>query len=438
MTDTWDWPPVNRAELARYVTPERAVAALGMTPAVPDNTTHDLLARGEQRTLVARIYDDLAARRVSYSLEPVIDSTLAQRIRPPETVLGSDTRPGEGTCLDLAVLFAGLCQHRYLLPIVAVFKDHAIALVSIVDRHDSPYPGAAGVFTDGVCDEAGPLRQLVDNASHLAVECTGIAVTTTSGDPRRSPSGQLTFADACTAGRAALDERELRFAIDPTTLHKSGVSPDDEVLRLDPRVSAFVQGAQQARGATDAIDAALPAVDTAPSGSERDALSGALREVLKTYDVILEVSKEWIEAAVGDAGTLEPDTISSLATGDLVTRIEDRRGHCHRIGELYWNEGGRAYFARQLDDDSKLDEIDDAFRELAGSDDAFFDRATQTGEFLQEQATEVLDAVLAGDTAAVQDRVRTSAKHVAVLQQAVAANRRQLKELGRRLGLDTG
>jgi hypothetical protein len=80
MTDTWDWPSINNAQLARYVTPNRAVAALGFTPAVPDQTANDLLKSGEHSTLVSRIYEDLVARKISYSLEPVVASTIVQRI----------------------------------------------------------------------------------------------------------------------------------------------------------------------------------------------------------------------------------------------------------------------------------------------------------------------------------------------------------------------
>jgi len=436
MTDTWNWPSINNAQLARYVTPNRAVAALGFTPAVPDQTANDLLNRGEHSTLVSRIYEDLVARKISYSLEPVVASTIVQRIRPPESVLGSATRPGEGTCLDLALLLAGLCQHRWLRPVVVVFRDHAIALVSIIDRFDTPYPITTSIFVGGISTDAAALRDIVDNHSHLAIECTGFAVTKTSGDVRRNADGTLSFADACLAGHTSLDARELRFGIDPIELHRAGILPDDQVLQLDERVDEFLRGAAQAKGAVEVISGALPQVTETPSRSELAAIKGALDEVLKTYDVVLEVSKEWIEAAVADGGSLDSATISALTTGDLVERIRDRRGHCGRIGELYWNEGGRDYFARQLVNDPRLIEIDAAFDELTGVDYAFFDRAQEAGKFLQDTVGQVLDAMLAGDQARVQTIVRASAKHVAVLQQAVAANRRQLKELAQQLGID--
>lgn len=438
MTDTWEWPSINAPALARYVTPRRAVAALGFTPSVADHTTHDLLASGEQATLVGRIYDDLVARGIAYSLEPVNASTVTQRIRPPETVIGSTTRPGEGTCLDLAVLFAGLCQDRWLRPLVVVFEDHAIALVSVVDRHDSPYPATTGAFVNGVCDDAGALCQLVDDHKHLAVECTGFAVTKTADDARRDQSGTMSFADACAAGRTALSEYDLRFAIDPIVLHRGGVTPDDTVLPLDSRLGEFLLGAAKAKVAIDAISLALPQVTAVPTGNELDAIQRALVEVLKTYDVVLEVSKEWIEAAFGRDGVLDGATIATLTTGELVERIRDRRGHCGLIGELYRQGGGREYFARQLGgSDPRLGDIDKAFDELTGADFDFFDRAQEAGEFLQDEAGKVSDAILTDDLVQARNIVRAGAKHVAVLQQAIATNRRELKDLAHQLGIKT-
>ena len=280
------------------------------------------------------------------------------------------------------------------------------------------------------------MRGLVDNDSHLAIECTGFAVTKTSGDARRNADGTLSFADACLAGRAAFDGHELRFGIDPIELHRGGILPDDEVLQLDGRVDEFLRGAAQAKSAVETISDALPQVTDTPSTSELAAIGGALHEVLKTYDVVLDVSKEWIEAAVSDDGKLDGQVISDLATGDLVERIRDGRGHCGRIGELYWNEGGREYFARQLANDPRLIEIDAAFNELTGADYTFFDQAQLAGTFLQDAAGQVLDAVVAGDQARVLTIVRGNAKHVAALQQAIATNRRQLKDLAQQLDID--
>lgn len=439
MTDGWKWATVNRAELARYVTPHRSVAALGGAPSVVGQTTLDLLKNDQHARLIKAIYDDLSERRVEYSLEPVNDTIGIQRIRTPEEILGSDTNPGEGTCLDLALLFAGLCEQRYLLPIVVVFKDHAIALVSTVDDYADDYPVADAMFTDGVCDKVVALKDLVGQESHLAVECTGFAVTRTSGDPRRAGEGQLSFADACAAGRQALADKTLRFAIDPLGLHRVGIQAHDQIPQLDPRLDAFMRGAHKAGTAVDAITTVMPEMDDMPSGDQLTALRAALREVLKTYDVVQEVSKRWLTSALRDDIAAQPDLIADLATGNLATEIEDRRGHCNKIGELYWTGGAREFFSSQLPaGDPHMDRVDDAFGALAGADSAFFDRAAAAGEYMGERAMDVLGRLTANDVDEARAIARSSAPQVAVLQQAVAANRRHLKKLIDELDLASG
>lgn len=224
----WEWVSADRAGLARFVTPERAARVLGPVPT--DRSVFDILRTGGHADLVATLYRAVAARRPRYSLEPVHADGRSQRVRRPEDVLGTPGTPGEGTCLDLALVFAGLCVAHYLRPMVVVCRDHALVMVSCVDDYAADYPTGEGVFVDGVCDDGAALRGLLTQGSHLAVECTGFAVTTTTGDPRRGTDGLLGFADACTAGAAAIDEREVRFAILPFALHRLGIEP----FEMDP------------------------------------------------------------------------------------------------------------------------------------------------------------------------------------------------------------
>ena len=65
---------------------------------------------------------------IRYALEQYHPSEALQTIRTPPEVLVS---PREGTCLDLAALFCGLCEAYELLPILIVIDGHALAAVSL-------------------------------------------------------------------------------------------------------------------------------------------------------------------------------------------------------------------------------------------------------------------------------------------------------------------
>ena len=52
----------------------------------------------------------------------------AQFIRKPNEILSGNK---EGTCLDLALLFCGLCLGHKLLPIFVLLENHALVAISL-------------------------------------------------------------------------------------------------------------------------------------------------------------------------------------------------------------------------------------------------------------------------------------------------------------------
>ncbi len=168
------WPKTDEKGLARYVRPDIA-GQLRLGGIVRD----DLLARGHQRKLLEAIYAELLKSDIRYARE-LFDSTLdVQLIRDPEVILKG---AGDGTCLDLALCFAGLCLGNELLSLVVVLDGHALVAVSLVDgRRDAGNPRRWDADRDGSWVEEGlltsgeTLRQLVDRGDYLAIECTGFA-----------------------------------------------------------------------------------------------------------------------------------------------------------------------------------------------------------------------------------------------------------------------
>ncbi|MDH3300418.1 MAG: hypothetical protein OES24_07920 [Acidimicrobiia bacterium] len=433
MTD-WIWTTVVETALAEFVTPHRAVSALGGRPTVPEHTSYDLRSRHEYDRLIQAVYDDLCERLIEYDIEPVNSTTQKQRIRTPEQVIGSETRPGEGTCLDLALLFAAVCLERSLRPIVVVFTDHALTMVSKVDDVSQPNHAGSGAFSGGVCRDQTALAGLLDAQSHLAVECTGFAVTRTAAG--RTDAGLLTFEQACGAGAAAVNNKALRFAIDPYALHRAGVAPLETELIDDGRMANFLRGVNDAGRAVHAIGRIGPELSMVSIPDEQTtALAKAFKEVSKTYDVVLDVARDWIELAVaGDIGS-DPKLLSSLITGDIVHRIETMRGHCHTIRDLYFTDIEPTLQTLLADDPDLLGSVEMEFNYLIGADGDFFDLAAQVGEYIVDSASRALSLQQSGDAEGAKKVMAESVMQTGLLQRALGKNQRELREVVRSLNI---
>ena len=216
------WSLVDDRGLARFVTPQA-----NRWLSLPINRFDLGVEPNRQRILANAIYDALKDQNVRYSLEEYHPSDALQTIRTPSEVLVS---PREGTCLDLAVLFCGLCEAYELLPILILIEGHALAATSLT--HDlrswnCERPGR-DAFANGPLTDAKRLRDLIDTGSFLAVECTGFAHSeqlgqTTAAMPEieHRTGGTLSFEHAVTAGRRQLDlvERPFQFALDTAMAH---------------------------------------------------------------------------------------------------------------------------------------------------------------------------------------------------------------------------
>ena len=219
------WPQWSRVDdrgLARFVTPQ---ASRWLPLPI---SRFDLASQLDQRRIVARaIYDTLKERQIRYALEEYYPSQALQAIRTPPEIL---TAPREGTCLDLAALYCGLCLAYELLPVLIVIAGHALAAVSLTHgvRDWNGYRPGRELFATGPLTDGQALRDLIDEESFLAVECTGFAHSDKLGqkvsdkpEAQHRTGGVLTFEQAVDAGRHQLDraDRPFQFAIDVAVAH---------------------------------------------------------------------------------------------------------------------------------------------------------------------------------------------------------------------------
>jgi Effector-associated domain 10 len=221
------WSKHNEKDLARFVTGD-SVQLLNKLGVNRFDLSHD---PGGRRQLVRAIYDALLARNINYAYEQYQPEAITQIIRSPHEIL--DTQ-GEGTCLDLAALFCGLCLGYELLPLLIVTEGHAFAAVSLnhsLNQWDKAFDRERNLFNQAKLFEGSAnleeLKKLIDNESYIAIECTGFAHTQSFGNSslpeakRRKADGTLSFDNAVSAGREQLDNesRSFKFAIDVAVAH---------------------------------------------------------------------------------------------------------------------------------------------------------------------------------------------------------------------------
>ncbi|GHH84104.1 hypothetical protein GCM10018781_72720 [Kitasatospora indigofera] len=236
MSTIWPrWPTDAPAGLPAYVQSSRGSGADPGTP-------HALLAlpvpaQGRSAPLdrARALYDAFAARRITYADEPASSSPGRQIIRTPYEVLHL---PRHGTCLDLAVTYAGACLDARLHPLLLVTTGrpgapaHALVAVWLGGSggggHDSDYR-ADELRPDWQSLPEGFLDDLADAedepGTYLVIDITAAARQSGSSSEGREPRP---WAEAVARGarllREAVAENRLRAALD-IELGRSGIEP---------------------------------------------------------------------------------------------------------------------------------------------------------------------------------------------------------------------
>lgn len=164
------------------------------------------------RHVLAAVHAALVEQQIQYVSAPPSFERIGQKVRPPEQVLGDRL----GTCLDLALLFAGLLEHVGLHPVLVLQKAHAF--VGVFSHADTT--------SDITFGPAVELRKFTDARGLFVSEATLVCA-----------SGPATFENAERAARAHLDDDEaFVVAIDVAAARRHGIAP------LPPRVSAYRAG----------------------------------------------------------------------------------------------------------------------------------------------------------------------------------------------------
>jgi hypothetical protein len=217
------WPPISLnadKEFAHYIFDEAAMAL----PLDIDRQTA-LQSREGIRALAGALYEALAGLGVTYTLERYEADPRVQHIRSPEQILGGAR---EGTCLDLALLYAGLALGKELVPLIVALDGHALVALSLEYTRRTASHMARNVegswIEEGLLRDGAKLRGLVDEGHYIAIECTGFArsdvLSASVPEGAGRVDGKLNFEAAVATGRAQLSfaKRPFRFAVDVAVL----------------------------------------------------------------------------------------------------------------------------------------------------------------------------------------------------------------------------
>jgi hypothetical protein len=165
------WNVAQRNTLAELVMPGDAELVLaprlrGRVDLLP------ALAAGGPAAVARELYSTLCGVGIDYALEPLNWTRQTQLVRTPAEVVFT----GQGTCLDLALLFASCLEENRIHPVILVLKGHALAgFWSNCWGDEAPPLGACGDCPEPAVLSPGRVRSLIAGGQLGLVECTGFA-----------------------------------------------------------------------------------------------------------------------------------------------------------------------------------------------------------------------------------------------------------------------
>jgi hypothetical protein len=145
-------------------------------------------------------------------------------------------------------------------------------------------------------------------------------------------------------------------------------------------------------------------------------LSAALDEIAKTYLAVSTAISTYI--GVDPAEPAARGQVQAIANHDLDWVVEQGRGHCHAIMNIY-ERYLRRWFEQVLDPNEQR-EYRDVFYELSGADSALFERLTGMVFQLADDAAITLQYILEDDPDQATQHIKATFKTLAPTQRALS------------------
>lgn len=316
------WPKEDYFGLARLASRKSSdLVALAVN-------ANDLVAQRRLDELVEAIYEAMREAGINYALEPIpatergSSTAPYQLVRMPPEIMGTHKR--EGTCLDLALFFSGVCLGYGLLPVLIVLGDpegvednrHVLVAVSrnlglrewehrLLDEYSLLLKVPVGR------EKAEDICKLILDEAYMAVECTGLArghsfIPTFPEGRWRETDGTMRFESARRAGLAhfqTLKERQFLSAIDYGTVLR--------YFEIDPLADADPGGRPIYRYGEEQPLGRKPDADPMPYIVNRGEQEAALKEAL--FDHRARAPKRPLVCVIhGDEAECHDDFVTRL------------------------------------------------------------------------------------------------------------------------------
>jgi hypothetical protein len=164
-------------------------------------------------------------------------------------------------------------------------------------------------------------------------------------------------------------------------------------------------------------------------------LSAALDEIVKTYRVVDQALNAYASLAIDkDALTTRSQELLTIAGGSLGVQVEEGRGSCSKIGNIY-REHLKRWFERAFNQEEQL-AIEKAFTwpgGLGDADDTLFCELTKLVKQLENEAKDTLALVIEKRPDQAQQSVLRTYMTLAPVQQAMAQAMQQMFKLKNQL-----
>ncbi|AZM93599.1 hypothetical protein [Streptomyces sp. W1SF4] len=324
----WEkWKKTEPARLACYVDPEE-IARLyaGSSP----GPTY-LQRAADLRAAVGTVYEGLAAQGLRYATA-AIDfrhfHPAEQVVRTPAEIAGQG-----GNCLELTLLFVGLCMASKLRALVVLLEDHALAAVWLGGDLDTLWTRGRTAVNDHLIMDQGlinkaagstavrtTLTEQVADGTYLLVECTGVAAEEEPG----TRSLRRTFEEAVAEGLERTGRGRLVDLVD-VAFHQHGkLYPPYAIPAPPPAPGAPAPGPPDPAAPDPA--GPVPAGPERPSALGEQALDTALRRAAAVHPALaagLDAARHSPAALVRvlDAAGTAPATPEALRLREVAAAL---------------------------------------------------------------------------------------------------------------------
>jgi hypothetical protein len=161
---------------------------------------------------------------------------------------------------------------------------------------------------------------------------------------------------------------------------------------------------------------------------------GTLQEIHSTYDAAVAAIDRFLVPAKRGA-RVQIRTYLALSGGSLNRLIDDKRGHCSRILELYGRSGGvREWLARRTAKAKLLEDADKTFGQLATADGDLFASLARIGDVLGDEATDIANLLLSGQERPAADRIAQAQQALLPLRKELASAMSALQRIEAGMG----